>query len=102
MLAFTAGVAVNAIGEREVVRADHSRETSQGGPFSLRHDSTSEGISPGHVTESEVMASEIEQLPDLQGFLRLASNPVWMRILLTPRSQPPRRNAVGIPLPHPS
>ena len=48
------------------------------------------------------MASEIEQLPDLQGFLRLASNPVWMRILLTPRSQPPRRNAVGIPLPHPS
>jgi hypothetical protein len=32
------------------------------------------------VTEDAVMASEIEQLPDLQGFLKLASSPEWLRI----------------------
>ena len=30
------------------------------------------------------MASEIEQLPDLSGFLKLASQPQWRRITLVP------------------
>jgi hypothetical protein len=28
------------------------------------------------------MASEIEQLPDLAGYLKLASRPEWMRVVL--------------------
>jgi hypothetical protein len=33
-----------------------------------------------HCTEAAVMASEIEQLPDLQGYLKLASSPSWRRV----------------------
>jgi hypothetical protein len=29
------------------------------------------------------MASEIEQLPDMKGYLKLASQPQWRRVTLT-------------------
>ena len=32
------------------------------------------------VTESAVMASEIEALPDRAGYLKFASVPVWMKV----------------------
>ena len=35
-----------------------------------------------HTTEDAVMASEIEQLPDLVGFLKVASQPHWRRQLI--------------------
>jgi hypothetical protein len=35
-----------------------------------------------HVTESAVLPSEIEQLPDLQGYLNVASQPRWIRVQL--------------------
>src|SRR5450631_3441 len=35
-----------------------------------------------HVTESAVLASEIEQLPDLQGYLKFASTPEWRGVKL--------------------
>ncbi len=41
-------------------------------------------ISTHHVTESAVLASKIEQLPDLQGFLKLASKPAWKRVTSRP------------------
>jgi hypothetical protein len=34
------------------------------------------------VTESAVLPSEIEQLPDLQGYLKFASQPEWRRVTL--------------------
>jgi len=34
------------------------------------------------------MASEIERLPDLEGFLKLASIPDWRRVRLAPVSYP--------------
>jgi hypothetical protein len=34
------------------------------------------------------MASEIERLPDLSGFLKLASTPDWLRVTLTPVNYP--------------
>jgi len=37
------------------------------------------GTSDHHVIEDAVMASEIEQLPDLVGFLNVASRPEWRR-----------------------
>jgi hypothetical protein len=39
--------------------------------------------------EPAIMASEIERLPDLEGFLKLASIPDWQSVKLTPRSEPP-------------
>jgi len=45
--------------------------------------------------EPAVMASEIERLPDLTGYLKLASIPDWFAVKLTPNSEPanprPRR-----------
>jgi hypothetical protein len=72
----TAQFASRLIGQREVVQV--SRSTSR---------------SPSHflpsITESEhrhiepaVMDSEIERLPDLAGFLKLASSPDWLRVTL--------------------
>jgi hypothetical protein len=37
-------------------------------------------VSEQHVTEEAVMASEIEQLEDLSGFLKLASKSAWLRV----------------------
>jgi hypothetical protein len=36
------------------------------------------------------MGSEIEQLPDLAGYLKLASSPAWLRVRLPPAAQPRR------------
>jgi hypothetical protein len=38
--------------------------------------------------EPAIMASEIERLPDLGGFLKFASVPDWMRVKLIPASYP--------------
>jgi hypothetical protein len=35
-----------------------------------------------HVTESAVLRAEIEQLPDLSGYLKFASFPAWLKIHL--------------------
>jgi hypothetical protein len=34
------------------------------------------------VTEAAVLASELEQLPDLRGYLKTASSAVWLRVRL--------------------
>jgi hypothetical protein len=34
--------------------------------------------------EDAVMGTEIEQLPDLTGFLKIASQPQWRRVRLVP------------------
>jgi len=48
----------------------------------------SETTSEHRTIEPAIMASEIERLPDLTGFLKLASIPDWMRVTLTPVSYP--------------
>jgi hypothetical protein len=45
-----------------------------------------ETSSDQHVTADAVMASEIEQLADLTGFLKVASRPEWRPIRLSPQS----------------
>jgi type IV secretory pathway TraG/TraD family ATPase VirD4 len=81
----TAEFASRLIGKREVIRqqSSHSRPTRWGG--GLRQTKT---LSEQYATEDAVMASEIEQLSDLEGFLKIASKPEWRRIRLT-------RNAGG-------
>jgi hypothetical protein len=69
-----------AAGEREVRREQITKSRGGGPIFASDHRSVS--TSTQHVTESEVLASEIEQLPDLQGFLKFASQPEWKRVKL--------------------
>jgi len=73
----TADFASRLIGKREIIRSQVSRNQPARLGGSFRSTVTT---SEQHVTEDAVMASEIEQLPDLTGFLKLASRPEWRRI----------------------
>ncbi len=72
----TARFASRLIGDREVVRQQVSRSRRAGEWRSSRN------ISDQHIVEPAVMASEIEQLPDLSGYLKLASTPQWQQVSL--------------------
>lgn len=76
----TSQFASRLIGEREVVRRQTSRGSDREGGFSFRGGRRSRNISDTHVTEAAVMPSQIEQLPDLSGYLKLASSPAWRRV----------------------
>ncbi len=72
----TAAFASRLIGQREVLRLNTSRSRRPGDLFAAT--TVSEHIS----IEPAVMDSEIEQLPDLEGYLKLASMPQWQRVKL--------------------
>ena len=75
------------VGEREVLRTLRSRSHQPGRLFaSVTH---SEQLS----TEPALMAAEIEQLPDLRGYLKLASQPHWQPVRLHPPPPPHRLRA---------
>jgi type IV secretory pathway TraG/TraD family ATPase VirD4 len=71
----TAEFASRLIGKREVVRQQKS--STQGAGRGLRSTNTT---SDHRSIEDAVMASEIEQLPDLSGFLKIASRPEWWKV----------------------
>jgi type IV secretory pathway TraG/TraD family ATPase VirD4 len=73
----TAEFAARLIGRREIVRRQVSRSRPVGFMSSTPATRT---VSEQHVTEEAVMASEIEQLEDLSGFLKLASKSAWLRV----------------------
>src|ERR1035438_7500270 len=78
----TSQFASRLIGQREVVHVTRS-QTRRPGDW-MASTTTSE-----HRTiEPAIMASEIERLPDLEGFLKFASIPDWMRVALSPVSYP--------------
>lgn len=70
----TSQFASRLIGQREVLRVTTSR--SQRSTEWLPTITRAEHLS----VEPAVMASEIEQLPDLCGYLKLASRPEWRRV----------------------
>jgi type IV secretory pathway TraG/TraD family ATPase VirD4 len=72
----TARFASKLIGEREVIR---EQITKSHRPTDFL---ASRSVAEQHVTESAVLASEIEQLPDFQGYLKLASKPEWQKVTL--------------------
>jgi type IV secretory pathway TraG/TraD family ATPase VirD4 len=72
----TARFASSLIGEREVIREQITKSTRPNEWLASR------SVAQHHVTESAVLASEVEQLPDLQGFLKFASTPEWRRVQL--------------------
>src|ERR1700726_4917904 len=73
----TARFASGLIGEREIIREQITKSRRPSDWLA------SESIAKHHVTESAVLASEIEQLPDLQGFLKFASQREWKRVKLS-------------------
>lgn len=74
----TSEFASKLIGQREVTHTTLSR-TRRAGEWRA-----STTLSEQVKIEPAVMASEIERLPDLEGFLKLASIPDWWRVTLTP------------------
>jgi hypothetical protein len=75
----TANFASRLIGQREVLRTSKSRTRRPTDFMSSTTHSEHIGIEPA------VMASEIEQLPDLGGYLKFASVPHWQRVTLAQR-----------------
>ena len=78
----TSEFASKLIGQREVLHTTQSR--SRKPTDWLASTTTSEHVK----IEPAIMASEIERLPDLEGFLKLASIPDWKRVTVTSGSYP--------------
>ena len=74
----TSQFASRLIGEREVLRMNTSRSRRAIDLFPSV--TRAEHLS----VESAVMAAEIEQLPDLSGYLKIASHRQWLRVGLLP------------------
>jgi hypothetical protein len=74
----TSQFASRLIGEREVTRVTRAHSRRMNDLFAtISHTEHS-------AVETAVMGSQIEQLPDLSGYLKLASSPTWQRVRLQP------------------
>jgi hypothetical protein len=78
----TANFASRLIGQREVLRINKSRSRRPGELLSSITLSEHVGIEPA------VMDSQIEQLPDLAGYLKFASVPDWQQVTLSAPNSP--------------
>lgn len=76
----TSSFASKLIGEREVVRRQATYGRDREGIFGRQATRRSVQISDQRLSENAVLASELEQLPDLQGYLKTASSPLWRRV----------------------
>jgi type IV secretory pathway TraG/TraD family ATPase VirD4 len=94
------------IGQREVIHMTRSKTRKSTDWFTFSTTSSEQ-----LRTEPAVMASEIERLPDLTGYLKLASIPDWLAVNLTPtaapanprpRRPPPPSTAPAAPTPPPA
>src|SRR3984885_2487134 len=74
----TARFASSLIGDREILRTTHSRSRR---PLDLVGVRTA---SQQVAVEAAILPSQIEQLPDLTGYLKVASRPEWRRVRLSP------------------
>jgi type IV secretory pathway TraG/TraD family ATPase VirD4 len=89
----TSQFASRLIGDREVVRPQMSRGSDRDSAFSARGGRRSRSISEHQVTEPAVLASQLEQLPDLCGYLKRASSARWLRVAFSPTNPHGRRAA---------
>ncbi len=74
----TARFASQLVGDREVLRATHSTSRRDTEFFGSRSVSSHYGVEPA------LLPSQIEQLPDLVGYAKLASDPAWRLVALAP------------------
>ncbi len=78
----TSHFASRLIGEREVLRRQTSRGRDREQGLAVRGARRSTQTSEQYATELALMPSELEQLPDLCGYLKLAAAPYWQRVSL--------------------
>jgi type IV secretory pathway TraG/TraD family ATPase VirD4 len=76
----TSQFASRLIGDREIVRRQTARGRDCEGASFFKPSRRSTNVSEQHVIEAAVMPSELEQLPDLAGFLKTASSRAWRRV----------------------
>jgi hypothetical protein len=76
----TSQFASRLIGDREIIRRQVSRGSDRESAFSMRGARRSRSITEQHATETAVMPSELEQLPDLCGYFKSASSPMWLKV----------------------
>jgi type IV secretory pathway TraG/TraD family ATPase VirD4 len=76
----TSQFASRLIGDREILRRQVSRGSDRESALSARGARRSRNITEQHATEAAVMPSELEQLPDLCGYLKCASSPSWLKV----------------------
>jgi len=79
----TSQFASRLIGEREIVRRQITRGRDREGFGGARGSRRSTQVSEQHVTEAALMPSELEQLPDLTGYLKTASAQAWKMVSIT-------------------
>ena len=78
----TSQFASRLIGEREIIRRQISRGRDRETRWSSRGYRRSRSITDQHITETAVMPSELEQLPDLCGYLKRASSAAWLKVVI--------------------
>ncbi len=78
----TSQFASRLIGEREVARRNTSRGRDGNGFPGARGSRRSMNVSEQRVTEAAVLPSQLEQLPDLTGYLKTASSASWLKVRL--------------------
>ena len=78
----TSQFASRLIGEREIIRRQTSRARDRDHGFGARGARRSTSVSQQHVTEVAVLPSELEQLPDLTGYLKTAGSPAWLQVTI--------------------
>jgi type IV secretory pathway TraG/TraD family ATPase VirD4 len=76
----TSHFASRLIGEREIVRRQTARGRDREAFALFKGSRRSTNVSEQHVTEAAVMPAELEQLPDLTGYLKTASSRAWRRV----------------------
>jgi type IV secretory pathway TraG/TraD family ATPase VirD4 len=76
----TSQFASRLIGEREILRRQVSRGSDRESAFSMRGARRSRNITEQYAIEAAVMPSELEQLPDLCGYLKSASSRRWLKV----------------------
>jgi type IV secretory pathway TraG/TraD family ATPase VirD4 len=76
----TSQFASRLIGDREIVRKQVSSGSDRESGFLPRNGRRSRNISEQHVTEAAVLPSQIEQLPDFCGYLKVASSHEWIKV----------------------
>jgi len=81
----TSQFASRLIGDREIRRRQVSRGRDREGGWSMRSARRSHNVSEQYATEPAVMPSELEQLPDLCGYLKCASSAQWLKIAFKDR-----------------
>jgi type IV secretory pathway TraG/TraD family ATPase VirD4 len=79
----TSQFASRLIGDREIVRRQTTHGRDREGKAFFKGSRRSTNVSEQHVIEAAVMPSELEQLPDLSGYLKTASSRGWRRVRMT-------------------